>query len=311
ASATAAPAPDPRTDTGSAHHDEQHHADAGGQSFPGADVKRIELEINRADVVFSPSPDGNVYVYSDSPDDFRVSLDKNGRLTVESRDKNTLVLFGAAGEKPVLTVTLPAELGCALDAEVSMGSIQLENLSLGQVELDTDMGDVYVYGLACLSAELGSDCGSVQANSVTSSGGLSADADMGDVSVENCRAAGELDADSSCGKVFVSACSAADAEISAELGDVTVWELDCQRSIGIDCDCGAMEFKGLRARSIELENDMGSIEGRLPGSITDYSIESGVDMGSNSLPKSFSSGGSIRLKAYADCGSIDIVFEDD
>lgn len=293
-------------------HEEQHHAStADYQSFPAEDVRKIELDINRADLVLRPSTDGNVYVSSDSLGDYRVSLDKSGTLTVESRNKVTFFGLNLTDERPTLTATLPESLCCSLEADVDCGNIQLEELSLDKLKLDSDMGDVYVYGVQCASADLSSSCGSVQALSVISSGKLEVESDMGDVTVENCAAGAELKVDSSCGRVMVNGCSAKSAELESDLGDVSAWWLSVTDRVKLDCDCGSIDFTGLTAgKSIEIDNSMGSIKGTLPGSITDYSIESGTDLGSNNLPSKLELG-NIKLKAHADCGSIDIGFEDD
>lgn len=303
------PTPVPTPVTGSAHHDEQHHTDgADCRSFPAEDVRAIKLDISLADVVLLPSPDGSVYLSSDSMDDFLISLDKSGKLTVESR--NRITVFGLNLSTPTLEVAAPAALD-SLEAEVDCGRIQLEDLSLGKLKLESDMGDVYVYGVQCSDADLSSSCGSVQAHSVISSGKLEVESDMGDVAVENCEAASELKASSDCGKVTVNACTARSAELDADMGDISACWLSVTDKVKIDCDCGAIEFKSLSAgKGIELENSMGSIEGTLAGSISDYSIESGTDLGSNNLPSKLELG-NIKLKAHADCGSIDIGFEND
>lgn len=286
--------------TDGAHHDEC-------QSFPGEDLRKVGLDINYADVVLLTSFDDNVYVYSGNPNDFRVTTDKKGVLKIESRDMKTVWGINLGTTRPTLTVAVLE----TLEADVSCGNIELEEMSVGKLRLDSSMGDVYVCGVECRSAELSSDCGSVQALSVICSEKLEADSDMGDVTVENCEVGSKLNAESNCGKVTVTDCTAADAEISSDLGDVCVYRLACARTLNLDCDCGAIKFDGLTAgKSIEMDNSMGSIEGTLPGSITDYSIEAGTDLGSNNLPSKLEMG-NIKLKVHASCGSIDVGFEDD
>lgn len=296
------------------HHDEhgeQHRADSADcRSFPAGDVRKIVLDIDFADVALLPSSGADVYVSCDRLDDFTVSLDKGGTLKVDSRNKITVFSLGS-DSRPALSVTVPESLCCSLEADVDCGNIQLENLSLEKLKLDSDMGDVYVYGVECAGAELSSNCGSVQAYSVTSSGRLEIDSDMGDVTVENCSAAAELKVDSNCGRVTVNGCSAKSAELDADMGDIGAYWLSVTGTVKLDCDCGAIEFKGLSAgKSIEIHNSMGAISGTLPGSITDYSIESGADLGSNNLPSELELGG-IKLKVHDSCGSIDVRFEDD
>ena len=256
------PTPTPRRDTAEVYihdgheyeydgHEEQHHTNtADCRSFPAEDVRKIELDINLADLALYPSADGNVYVSSDSLEDYRVSLDKNGVLSVESRDKVTFFGLNLTDGRPDLTVTLPESLSCSLDADVDCGNIQLEQLSFDKLKLDSDMGDVYVYGVQCAGAELSSDCGSVQAYSVTSSGKLEVDSDMGDVTVENCTAEAELKVDSSCGKVTVNGCTAKSAELESDMGDLSAWWLSVTDSVKLDCDCGSIDFTGLTARQI-------------------------------------------------------------
>lgn len=318
---TTRPAVTPPPYTDGAHHDEhgyesdgheeRHHADgADCRSFPCEDVRRIELDISLADVTFLPSSDGTVSIACDKLDDFTVSLDKSGTLKVGSRNRITIFGLGSVSRQ-TLSVAVPESLRCSLEADVDCGNIQLEGLSLDKLKLDSDMGDVYVYGVECAAADLSSSCGSVQAHSVISSGKLEVDSDMGDVTVENCTAASELKVDSSCGKVTVNGCSAKSAELDADMGDIGAYWLSVTDRVKLDCDCGAIEFTGLGAgKGIEIDNSMGSIEGTLPGSITDYSIESSTDLGSNNLPSKLELG-SIKLKAHASCGSIDISFEND
>lgn len=288
-------------------------SDADSQSFKGEDVREIEINAQGADVVILPSFDGKVTVSAQKLEVYSISLDKNGVLSVEKKGKDKVTIFGLnlTGDLPELRVTMPKEQITSLEVNNSCGNITLEKHALGEVELETDMGDVYVHLTECLSAELSSDCGEVKAFHLVSSRDLSADCDMGDVRLENCEAGGKLTADSSCGKVTVIDCTAVDAELGSDLGDVAVSNLDCVRDVSIDCDCGAIKLSKLSAgRSIEIENSMGSIEGTLAGSISDYSIESKTDLGSNNLPSKLELG-TIKLKVHDSCGSIDIDFEED
>lgn len=292
-------------------HEEQHHAeDEDCRSFPGEDLRKMKLDINYADVVLQTSFDTNVYVYSEKLDDFRFSTDKKGVLSIESRDMKTVWGINLGASRPTLTVAVPAALD-SLEADVSCGNIELEEMSLGKLCLDSNMGDVYAHGVECRSAELSCDCGSVQALNIICSEKLEAESDMGDVTVEKCEVGGKLKAESSCGKVTVNGCTAADAELSSDMGDVIAYWLSVTDRVKLDCDCGAIEFTGLTAgKSIEIDNSMGAISGTLPGSMTDYSIEAGTDLGSCNLPSKLELG-NIKLKVHDSCGSIDVKFEED
>lgn len=279
------------------------------QRFAGSDVKEIELNISYADVELCSTDTMYVYVLSEDMDDFVVTLDKNGVLTVESRDMNTVLGLGLLGEAPGLKIALPAERYFELDIENSCGNVSVSGLTLSGVDIDVDMGDISVETLQCKKMKLDAACGAIYADTVTCAGEFAADADLGDITLRNVHTSGILKADSACGAVEVIDSLAEDAELSADMGDISAVNLVCSGNAKLECDCGAIEFTSLSAAgSIEIENSMGSVEGTLAGSFDDYSVESKASLGSNNLPEMLSRNG-IQLRVFTDCGSIDISFE--
>jgi len=280
-------------------------------TFPSEGIKSIVINERCADVEIWPSDDENIYVYAETWDGcYCEANSRGGVLSIERKTPNWIFGLNLGSDRQsTLRVLVPEGLACNMDIDSSFGSVSVSDLRFNEVSIDADMGDVSFENVLCAGAELDADCGDVLVRSVECSGDLSADTDMGNVTIDGVSVSRELSADSSCGNVAVSSASAGSAELSSDMGDVRAFDLTCVSSAKLDCDCGSIEVRALKAgKEIEMENSMGSIEGTLAGSMDDYSIESGTDLGSNNLPQELQRAG-VLLKVFADCGSIDIGFE--
>lgn len=284
-------------------------ADGEERELDGAGIKRIVIKESFADIELRPSDDGQIHVTSEKRDDFYCEISsKDGVLSIERKGGSFWGVNLGSLTRSSLLVLIPAQLSYALYIENSCGDVSVSELTLGNVEIEAALGSVSFEDVQCTGAKLDSDCGSVSVSRVTCVGDLSAQSDLGDVTIEDVSVSLRLEAECSCGSVTVSGAMASDAELESDMGDINVSDLSVGGTAKLDCDCGSISFSNLSAVwAIEIENSMGSIEGTLPGSISDYSIESGTDLGSNNLPNKFHSG-SISLKVFADCGSIDIGF---
>ena len=277
-----------------------------------AGIREIKITELFADVEIWPSGDGEIHISAEKRGDFYCTVSSSGGvLSIERKGKINLLPFGLnSSPGSTLRVYVPEGTDFKLEVKNNCGDITVSDLSFGEVELETAMGSVSLENVQCFSAELDSSMGSVLARNVDCTGDLSAESDMGDVQADAVSAGGKLKAESSCGNVTISSSSARELESSSDMGNVSVFDAAAQDKAELDCSCGSIEFRALSAgREIEIDNNMGSIEGVLAGSISDYSIESEVDLGSSNLPSSLSLG-SIFLKVSADCGSSDIEFED-
>lgn len=282
------------------------------RSFTAEGVREIIITELYADVELCPSDDGQIHVSAEERDNFYCEMSlSDGKLRIERKSSGINVGFGLdTNELSTLRVCVPADIACGLDVENSYGDITVSDLSFGEVELDTSLGDVSFENISCKKAQLDSSYGGVLAQNVECAGDLSAQADMGAVLVDNVHAGLKLEAESDCGSVTVCDSSARELELSSDMGDVGVFDTTAQDRAELDCSCGSIEFRALSVgREIEIENDMGSVEGTLAGSINDYSIESKASLGSNNLPGQLRLG-EISLKVFTDCGSIDISFEE-
>ena len=100
-------------------------------------------------------------------------------------------------------------------------------------------------------------------------------------------------------------------EIKCDLGDVVLYEI-VPVSLQVYCDAGSITLYNVSAqRSMTLEADVGSIEGTLRGSETDYQIDVTVDMGTSNLTDAHHVGGEeIKLNVTTDVGNIELTFEE-
>ena len=100
-------------------------------------------------------------------------------------------------------------------------------------------------------------------------------------------------------------------EIKCDLGDVVLYEI-VPVSLQIYCDAGNITLYNVSAqKTITLETDVGSIEGTLRGSETDYEIDSETDLGQSNLSDSHHSGDEeIKLTVTTAVGDIDLTFEE-
>lgn len=276
-------------------------------------LREIIIKELYADVEILPSDDGEIHISAEKRSDFYCEVSNGGGvLSIERKGTVKPIILGFdSASRSTLRVCVPEGMSLKLEIENNCGDITVSDLSFGGVELETALGNVSIENVKCSSAELDSSMGSVLAQNVQSTGDLSAESDMGDVLVDTVSAGGKLTAESSYGAVTVSNSSARELELGSDMGNVSVFDSSAQSKAELDCSFGSIEFRSLSAgREIDIDNDMGSIEGTLAGSMSDYSIESSVDLGSSNLPASLKLG-SILLTVTADCGSIDISFEDD
>lgn len=122
-------------------------------------------------------------------------------------------------------------------------------------------------------------------------------------------ATGDIEITSSNGRIELSNTSGNDFTVETSNGKIEIVNITAQEGIELKTSNGSISFDSVDYVSeLRCKSSNASIDGTLPGNMTDYSIISDTSNGNNSLPSDMNSGDK-KLNVKTSNGSIDIEFE--
>lgn len=117
-----------------------------------------------------------------------------------------------------------------------------------------------------------------------------------------------LDAYCGAGNVELFGLTLSSAQVTCDAGNIYLTETTVKDSLSAYAGCGNISLARLLAGGpIDLICDVGSIDGWLEGSMSDYAIRCSVSLGQSSLPEHTE--GRIPLNLSVDVGSVEVSFE--
>lgn len=154
-----------------------------------------------------------------------------------------------------------------------------ENVSLEELEIELDCGNIAVKGVKSRKTEIIAACGNIELKK----------ADLG-----------ELEVEADCGNVDMEEVTASEAVLQADLGRVAVLEGSTDR-LYVKADCGQIDCRRIKADRVELDADCGSIE--VSGDFS--SLKADCDLGSITVDTDRSEG-EVSLDLNTSLGSVTV-----
>ena len=299
-----------------------------GDQLQLAEFSEVELNglVCDVDICTATGPD-----FSLSLDGFQYDPSMKGQylLIYRGKDDERYSIKEADGK---LTVT-----GKGVDSKLSISKLRdliLNNSRRmvllvpedwnGKVTVKAAAGDVDSFGAALSAADIDLIAGDLDITDVASSGDIMAKLSAGDLDLADV-ACGELDirvdlgdvdvTDTTCGDLYLNvnagdldltdvACGALDISLNA--GELDLLNVACG-DLKIKLDAGSIDFSELRPESADIYCRMGSVDGALKGSPTDYKAECSVSMGECHVEDNGT--GSRLIRISVDMGDIDLRFD--
>ena len=198
---------------------------------------RIEGTLDLGDISIVYGDDYCVEMKNYTEDTIPTAEISNGTLKLKQKQKKKDVFGNNLPNNAMVIITLPEGTEPELDLKLSMGSMDLKNLSMQKVKLDLNMGSISLSDCEMDDVNISADMGAVDLNSCSFDEG-SFDANMGGITLRNC--------------------SFDSADCDADMGAITVsGSFD---ELTADCDMGSIDVSNSREDAkYELDADMGRI----------------------------------------------------
>lgn len=239
-------------------------------------ITSISVNYSNADVevslgeTFKVSYPVIVYKGGDAISEVSVT-DTSGKLVIRERI-DSMKILGYNEISPKISITVPRDRVCDFSIEIDNGTITLEGsgLSVGNLILDTDNGDLNLNELSAVK--------------------ITASTDGGFVTLKNATAAASIDLETDRGEIQM-------------FGNITSKRLEAETSTGdISHENGIIS-----ADKINISTEVGDIEATLAGSEADYTILVEKSLGTSNVSNSV--GGAKRAELGTEVGDIEIRFQ--
>lgn len=279
----------------------------GTEDFSGEDVTDLVIEDDYNAISFVPSADEDIHItyYEVEEGDYTFTV-ADGTLTIAPEKKDWWRNIGIFHYQPkTMVIKVPKTMGSvSVDADAS--SFSMEDISLsGNLVIKADAGDVTLNHVGSKSLSVDSSAGSVTLAAVTT-GEIQIGADAGRVNFSDV-SAGDTAIKTNAGKVDGQNTVFSDLTIESDTG-VVVLDTVTGDQVRISTDAGKIEFAKLTVNEgLTMESDFGAITGTLYGDLSDFTITSRVDTGTNNLPTDYQ-GGDKTLDVSASAGTVEIDF---
>ncbi len=270
--------------------------------------KTILADLKAYDIFWGTSEDDMVHMtyYENEKISFEVSENAEG-VSLIQKNKPFRNIIGFYENRQAI-VTIPAGFEGNIVSHVTTGETRIDNISSPvSLEAHSTTGDIIIYDLSILGADFKLTTGDMKMGRCAFDGPLSVKGSTGDINIETVESR----------SLIISGTT-----LDTKLANIVTGELEVGCTTGnIDFDTvkatsaflhattGHVGLKGFEANDIRIETTTGSVSGTLPGSIADYTIESRVSTGKNSLPESFGNGEK-KLVVKTTTGDVRIYFAD-
>lgn len=236
-------------------------------------VNTINAKDENVSIEIITSDDDKVHItYFENASSIYTIKENNGVINL-SVDKtfNITGIFSFSFESVKLTIAIPENYDGVLNIETSNATITIEDVKASDVTLKTSNATIEVDNLVAL---------------------------------------GEIEIDTSNGKVDLENTSGNDFIIETSNAKIELNNVFSAEGLDLHTSNGSISFDDIKfVTEFRCKTSNASVDGTLPGNISDYSITSDTSNGNNSLPENMNSGGK-KLNVKTSNGSIDIDFEE-
>ena len=286
----------------------------------------ISVKLGYYDLFIGQSDDEKIHVTYYECD--RIKFEVNSTETEFSlvqRGKLAWTLFSQNKTKQAI-VMIPAGFAGSVDAAGSTGDTRVDSISSPvTLSVNGTTGDMTIYDLRVREASFSHSTGLLHLGRCNVEGKLTIKGTTGDMEIGQV-SAGDMEVSASTGDLEITQITTGEMNVTATTGDVRLEDITAV-SIEVGLSTGAMRFTTvtadaayfhmttgsvsfdrLDAKDIRINATTGSVRGMLAGSIVDYTVESRVSTGKNSLPESFGNG-ERKLVVKTGTGDIELRFE--
>lgn len=248
------------------------------KSFQASQMKELNFDMSSTDVevVGSADTDKVVIKYPESKKQSYSITEENGKVTITEKHDRILNFFRFDIDffnfkKWTIQIVLPVD--------------SLETLTLNGASGDVDISKLVIKKNLALSLR------------------------SGDVYLQDTTVAGETSVRLSSGEIELTNIVSKDLYLKATSGDLDVDRVIVANQTTMEVTSGDIVLSQFKAgQKTDLSTTSGDISGSLVGQMIDYTIQSKVTSGDNSLPQHLE-GGSKQLRVEATSGDITIRFD--
>lgn len=247
------------------------------KTFKASQVNQLNFDMTSTDVVITGSDqlDQILIQYPESKKRSYTVEQENGQLLITEKTKPVFGLLNLdfdflISENRTVQATLPKDVLTTLKIDASSGDVSIQDLVIKEE----------------MQMELSS----------------------GSVKIENTQITGKLSIGLTSGDITLAEIKTEDLNLRTTSGDIHIHQAEVAKLAKVEVTSGDILFDGFSAgQETDLSATSGNIQGRLAGSITDYSIQSKSTFGANTLPQKLE-GGKKNLLVEVTSGDIDIQF---
>ena len=256
--------------------------------YSASEFTDVDIDVSSYKVFVATSHDEQAHLeyYENNKVKFDVRIEGD---TLRIKQKNVFNLFSfIRSDERQLQLLLPESFDGQLVTDCASGEIRIDNIRTSkQISVDMTSGTAIVYDIEADSLLTDLTSGKLIIGRAEFKNAVVLDCTSGNIEATNLGCA-SLKALTTSGKIMLNNIKTGSAVIEATSGNIMVESLD----------------------SLDTRIDLtsGSVTGSIVGNINDYTIESHVTSGRNSLPGNFA-GGSRKIYAEITSGTINLSFE--
>ena len=228
------------------------------------DLQDISVETDTADIRFVPSEDGSCKVVCHEEADCRHRVEvRDGCLYIQVTDTRAWYdHIGFRFGSPEITVYLPAGSYGTLAVEGDTGDVDIpRDYSFDTIDIRLSTGDMAIEASA-ENIHLEASTGSIRLDKV-SAGAVDITNSTGRIIVSDLNCAGVLEVHVSTGKTELTTVRCASFRSTGSTGDLLMADLIAGESITVRRSTGKVTFAGCDGAQITVETDTGDVGGTL------------------------------------------------
>ncbi|MCR5611082.1 MAG: DUF4097 family beta strand repeat-containing protein [Clostridiales bacterium] len=257
--------------------------------FEASEFKDLDVDLSSYKLYVGVSEDGKAHIEYYEND--RVTFDigaAGGVLKIKQKVK-PLFFFGTFSNDRQMLLLLPESFNGRADLECTSGEIRIDAVkTAGEVTIDVTSGTAIIYDSSAQSFDLELTSGRIVAGRIECAGRFAVDGTSGNILLENVSCS-DLHTHVTSGRIELKSIVTGSARIEATSGNVSLESFD--------------------SGDTRIDLTSGTVTGTLVGNINDYTIESHMTSGKNSLPGNYGNGAR-KLYAELTSGTINISFEE-
>ncbi len=257
--------------------------------YSASDFSDVDIDVSSYKVFVGSSLDERAHLeyYENNKVKFDVRIE-GGTLRIKQKKVFSFFSFNGRDERQ-LQLLLPESFDGRLVTDCTSGEIRIDNIRTSkQISVDMTSGTAVIYDIEADSLLTDLTSGKLIIGRSEFKNNVVLDCTSGNIEADHIGCA-SMGAHTTSGRIELNSIKTGSAVIEATSGNIVVESFD--------------------SFDTRIDLTSGSVTGSLVGNINDYTIESHVTSGRNSLPGNFA-GGSRKIYAEITSGALNLSFED-